>query len=160
MLDEVVNHCLTQAHFLHAYQAIWHCRRRSPSSNDAAGAIPSISRLAHSCPKSRRRVIGIYAHIAVSVPLTLQPPQTTLRRGEARAYGHGAVSGIQPPDEAECWAEARNIVEQYGDDVGRYVQMMVDVCMERREYQLLLKWSTIRNCVAMLMDGPGSTATQ
>jgi hypothetical protein len=70
------------------------------------------------------------------------------------------VSGLHPPGEAECWAEARNIVEQYGNDVGRYVQMMIDVCTERREYQLLLKWITIRNCVAMVVDSPGSAPTQ
>ena len=70
------------------------------------------------------------------------------------------MSGLKPPDEAECWAEARNIVEQYGDDVGLYVHMMIDVCMERREYQLLLKWNAIRNCVALLVDRPGSITTQ
>ena len=70
------------------------------------------------------------------------------------------MTGLEPPDEAECWAEARKLIDQYGDDVGPYLQMMIDVCMEEREYQLLLKWTTIRNCVGMIINGNSSTTPQ
>jgi len=67
---------------------------------------------------------------------------------------------LEPPDEAVCWAEARKLVDKYGDDVGSYLQMVIDVCMEEREHNLLLKWTMIRNCVAMIVDGQGGTTAQ
>lgn len=70
------------------------------------------------------------------------------------------MTDLQPPDEAECWAEARKLIDQYGDEVGAYLQMMIDVCMKEHEYQLLLKWTTIRSCVAMIVDGPGTATPQ
>lgn len=71
------------------------------------------------------------------------------------------MTDLQPPDEAECWAEARKLIEKYGvDGVGSYLQMIIDVCMEKREHQLFLKWTTIRNCVGMIVNAQGNTTQQ
>lgn len=70
------------------------------------------------------------------------------------------MKGLQQPDEAECWAEARNLIDQYGDDVGAYLQMMIDVMMEEREHELFLKWVLIRNCVGMIVNSQGNTTPQ
>lgn len=70
------------------------------------------------------------------------------------------MTGLQQPDEAECWAEARKLIDQYGDDVGPYLQMMIDVLMEEREHELFLKWVVIRNCVGMIVNSQGTTTQQ
>lgn len=70
------------------------------------------------------------------------------------------MKGLQQPDEAECWAEARKLIDQYGDDVGPYLQMMIDVLMEEREHELFLKWVLIRNCVGMIVNSQGNTTPQ
>ena len=70
------------------------------------------------------------------------------------------MTGLQQPDEAECWAEARKLIDQYGDDVGPYLQMMIDVLMEEREHELFLKWVLIRNCVGMIVNSLGNTTPQ
>ncbi|EXS68382.1 hypothetical protein [Sphingobium sp. Ant17] len=70
------------------------------------------------------------------------------------------MTGLQQPDEAECWAEARKLIDQYGDDVGPYLQMMIDVLMEEREHELFLKWVVIRNCVGMIVNSQGTTSQQ
>ena len=70
------------------------------------------------------------------------------------------MTGLQQPDEAECWAEARKLIDQYGDDVGPYLQMMIDVLMEEREHELFLKWVAIRNCVGIIVNSQGNTTPQ
>ena len=70
------------------------------------------------------------------------------------------MTGLQQPDEAECWAEARKLIDQYGDDVGPYLQMMIDVLMEEREHELFVKWVVIRNCVGMIVNSQGTTSQQ
>ena len=70
------------------------------------------------------------------------------------------MTGLQQPDEAECWAEARKLIDQYGDDVGPYLQMMIDVLMEEREHEIFLKWVVIRNCVGMIVNSQGTTSQQ
>jgi hypothetical protein len=67
---------------------------------------------------------------------------------------------IAPPDEANCWSKAREVVDQYGDEVGTFLEMVIDVCIKEGKWQLFLEWTTIRNCVAIILDSGGTAGIQ
>ncbi|ANI80302.1 hypothetical protein [Sphingobium sp. EP60837] len=68
------------------------------------------------------------------------------------------MTDLSQPDEARCWAKAREVIEKYGDDVDAFLELMIDTCGKECEMQLLMEWLVIRTCVAMILNGNGSTA--
>jgi hypothetical protein len=70
------------------------------------------------------------------------------------------MSEFEDPDEAECWAEARKLITQYGGEVQSHLRIMIDVCRDEGEWELYHKWTTVRNCVAMILNGPDSATLQ
>ena len=68
------------------------------------------------------------------------------------------MTKLSRPDEARCWAKAREVIEKYGDDVYAFLELMIDTCRQEREMQLLMEWIIIRVCVASILNSNGSAA--
>ncbi|PZU71187.1 hypothetical protein [Sphingobium sp.] len=65
------------------------------------------------------------------------------------------MDDIRIPDKAECWARARAVIEEHGDGVGAFLDLMIDACMQQRDLQHLSEWLVIQNCVGMIVNGQG-----
>ncbi|MDV3479888.1 hypothetical protein [Sphingobium yanoikuyae] len=65
------------------------------------------------------------------------------------------MDDIRMPDGAQYWALARAAIEEHGDEVSDFLNLMVDDCMQQRDFRQLSEWFLIQNCVGMILNGRG-----
>lgn len=65
------------------------------------------------------------------------------------------MTEFRKPDKAECWARARAAIEEHGDAVYVYLDLMIDACMKQRDLQHLSEWLVIQNYVGAILNGQG-----
>lgn len=55
-------------------------------------------------------------------------------------------------DDARAFFIARELIEQHGDDVGRFLQDKIDALMASADLEQLSAWFVIRNAVALSLQ--------
>lgn len=60
--------------------------------------------------------------------------------------------GVENDDaSARAYLIAHELIEQYGDDVGRFLQTKIDELMGSHDLEQLSAWFVIRNAVALTL---------
>jgi len=55
-------------------------------------------------------------------------------------------------DDTRAFLIARELIEQHGDDVGRFLQDKIDALMASADLEQLSAWFVIRNAVALSLQ--------